>query len=103
MSAPIPNQPSLADQQALSANASFAPGPTSPDLCGFELPTFVFRISVNIPGIAFPPALPRFIPSLGISCAAINPIDVSSGVPYGGGRVATFDANPDDQFDQTSE
>ena len=103
MSAPIPNEPSLADQQAVTTNSSFEPGPTLPDLCGFELPTFVFKISVNIPGIAFPPALPRFIPSLGIKCGDTNPIDVTKNVPYGGGRVATFDADPDDQFDQTSE
>lgn len=99
MSAPIPDQPPPAQQQATSDDSAFQAGPSAAQLCGFTVPTFRFSPSFKLPPIAFPPQLPPFLPSLGISCASSNPVAVPD-LPAGGGRKATYDANPDDAYDQ---
>ena len=102
MSDPIADGPPPAAQQVLTSDAAFEPGPTAPDLCGFELPTLRFRFGFKLPAIAFPPRRPSFLPSLGIDCTKINPLDPAGNKPDGGGRVGTSDEDPDLQLDQTS-
>jgi hypothetical protein len=99
MSAPIPDQPPPAQQQSTTDQSAFQAGPPAAQLCGFTVPTFRFSPSFKLPPISFPPKLPSFLPSLGISCASTNPLAVPD-LPYGGGRVATYDADPDAVYDQ---
>jgi hypothetical protein len=101
MGAPIPDQPSPADQQASSSNAAFQAGPPAAQLCGFTVPTFTFKPKFKLPGLSFPPPLPSFKPSLGINCGQTNPVAVPA-LPDGGGRVATYDQDPDQIYDQTA-
>jgi hypothetical protein len=98
MGLPIPDAPPLAAQQASAVSAGFEPGPPLASICGFTIPSFLFKISFNLPGLAFPPPLPTFRLSLGLNCDLNNPFDVSAGLAYGGGRVATQDPNPDDDL-----
>ena len=98
MSAPIPNEAPAAGGD----DKSFKEDQDVSSLCGFKVPSFSFSIGISIPPIAFPPPLPKFLPSLGISCPTSNPVDVVGDKPNGGGRVASFDPDPDDAFEQQS-
>lgn len=74
--------------------------PTLPfSLCGYKLPgPLPLFIGFEIPTIDIP--LPEFLLALGISCANLlppgNPVDFAAGIGWGGGRVGTFDHDPDD-------
>lgn len=94
-SPPPPDGPPPEEQAAIDASASFEAGPPVTSLCGLEIPSFSFSFGLLLSGISFPPPIPKIKISLGISCDANNPIDVTAGVEYGGGRVATFDPDPD--------
>lgn len=80
----------------VGASASFVAGPPVLALCGFALPLPAFLLGLKIKIPRFPPPLPIPFLSIGLKCSLSNPFDVSAGVAYGGGRVATFDPNPDD-------
>lgn len=56
-------------------------------------------LSISIPGISTPSLIPSFNPTLSISCQLNKPVDVSEGLSWGGGRVAEFDPDPDDEQD----
>jgi hypothetical protein len=99
MGLPIANGPPPAAANQASADASFEPGPTVANLCGFKLPTFTFKLGFKLPTIKFPPPVPTFKPSLGINCSTTNPISVNAGFAWGGGRVATYDVDTDQQLD----
>lgn len=80
-----------------SATASFEKPTLNASKCTFEfkLPSFTFGF--KLPSFKFPPfdlPIPRF--KLAISCDLSNPIDVSAGLAYGGGREANADPSPDD-------
>lgn len=99
-SPPPPDAPPVAQQALATANAGFSPGPPAAELCGFKLPTFLFGIKFNLPPISFPPPIPNFRLSLGLNCSLSNPINISAGVAYGGGRVPNSDPDPDLQLDE---
>lgn len=76
--------------------------PNFPPFCGFKIPFLLFGFSFKIPDFSFPPALPVFRLSIGINCLLSNPVNISAGVAYGGGRVSTSDPDPDLALDQAS-
>jgi hypothetical protein len=84
---PPPDFPPPEQQAGIEAEASFAPTPGGPSLCGFVLPTFGWRLSYRLP--AFPPFPfpPTFNFFLGLNCDLSNPIEAEFG--FGGGRAST--------------
>jgi hypothetical protein len=75
--------------------ATFNAPELNASICGFSIRLPKFSISFLLPAIAFPPKLPipRF--SLQLTCDPSNPINVSAGLGYGGGRVSRTDPDPD--------
>lgn len=104
--APPKDDPSPAEQDAASVDAGFALGPPVASLCGFAIPSLRFKFGLKfpgLPGISFPPPLPFPFLSLGIHCDSDNPLDVTAGVKYGGGRVSNAPPDPDqEQFDEVA-
>lgn len=83
---------------AVSANADagFADDPSAATLCGFTFPPFpFFKFGFSLAGLKFPPALP--IPKIGlaINCDLNNPLSVTAGVAWGGGRNPNGYPDPD--------
>jgi hypothetical protein len=76
------------------ASASFNDPSVNASVCNFQfkLPSFAFGFV--LPPIPFPPTLP--FPKFGfeLSCRLPNPINVSAGLEFGGGRIACFDVDP---------
>lgn len=96
-SPPPPDSPSPEQQDASAVEAGFKQGPAVGDLCGFKLPSLIFEFGLNLDlPFAFPPTIPIPKISLGLTCDLTNPIDVTAGIAYGGGRKATFDPDPDE-------
>jgi len=62
-----------------------------------KLPKFPLPPVFVLPPIPFPPPLPIPKFSFGLSCDLKNPIDITAGISFGGGRIACFTSNPDDQ------
>jgi hypothetical protein len=101
VSDPIEDGPTPAQASQASADASFVPGPPVAQLCGFKLPSFVPKFSFSLPGgLSFPPKLPTFPVQIGLNCNASNPLNVSAGLSWGGGRVSSGDPDADDLLDQ---
>jgi hypothetical protein len=100
--APPPDGPPLAAQDQSAEAAGFKQDGSAVDLCGFKLPFFIFKFPAlpSLPG--FPPALPIPRISLGLNCSTDNPVDVTAGVAYGGGRVAKFDPDQDLALDEAT-
>ncbi len=75
------------------------PAVTGP--CGFSfgLPKFSFSFTVTLPDLPAIPALPSFNFAFNLSCDPSKPIDISAGLPYGGGREAHYDPDPDHSDD----
>jgi hypothetical protein len=96
-SAPLPDlpPPPPATASGVSASAGFEPGPVAASLCGFKLPFGRFKFGFKIPGIDFPPKLPFPYVAFGINCNLSNPIDMSVGLKYGGGRQPNHGVDPD--------
>jgi hypothetical protein len=94
-SAPPDDAPSLADQTKVELDAGFQAGPPAASLCKFKLPLFLFKLAIKLPPLNFPPPFPTFSFSLGLSCDLSNPINVTAGVKFGGGRKATGQTYPD--------
>ena len=94
-SPPPPDAPSLEEQDTVATNAQFSPGPPAASLCGFVIPFLSIFFNINLPGIPFPIGLPTISILIGLNCSLSNPIDISGGVSYGGGRIASFDPDPD--------
>ena len=92
--APPEDAPPPAQQDAVSADASFAPSPSGAKLCGFGFPSFNFSLSFKLP--KFPPAFdfPKFDFMVHLNCDLSNPIDAD--FKFGGGRVGQQDPDSDD-------
>ena len=72
----------------------------SPELnaspCEFRIKIPIPTFSLQIPAIQLPSLpIPVFSLSLAISCSLDNPIDLSGGLEWGGGRKPKFDPDPD--------
>jgi hypothetical protein len=93
---PIPPAASLAIQAQIALGAGFSAGTPVVSLCGFTLPSFsisvLLQLAIKIK-FTFPPP---FILAIGINCDLNNPLVITAGIPFGGGRVGTFDPDPDD-------
>ncbi len=100
--APPPDGPPPAQQQQIAADASFQAGPPVAQLCGFKLPSLQFSFGFTLPPINFPPKLPSLQAAIGLNCDTDNPLDISAGLDWGGGRVGTQDPDPDDLLDQAT-
>jgi hypothetical protein len=102
--APPPDDPSPAAQDAASASAGFSEGPPVASLCGFSIPGLRFKFGVKLPGLfAFPPKLPFPHIGFGLSCSTDNPLNITAGVSYGGGRTSNGLPDPDnDDMDSAS-
>lgn len=86
----------MADAEA-SASASFDKPELNANPCEFKLKLPSFTFGLVLPPIKFPPfdiPIPRF--KLSLSCDLSNPIDVSAGLEFGGGRASNNDPSPDD-------
>lgn len=96
---PPPNAPTPAVQNAAAVNASFAPSPSGPSLCGFAFPVLTLGVAFafpKFPPFDFPPTFNYFI---GLSCDLSNPISAKFG--FGGGRASQSD--PDSDPDATAD
>ena len=95
-SAPPPDGPPPSD--TASSDQGFPPGPAAAQLCGFTLPTQFALPPISLPSLASLITIPKLslLPSLGINCSSSNPMDVTNGVPAGGGRVPTGPPDPED-------
>ena len=101
-SPPPPDAPPVAQQATSQANAGFAAGPPIGQICGFTVPGFTFKLLPSLPPISFPPPIPTFSLSIGLNCSLSNPLNISAGLAYGGGRVSNADPDPDLQLDQAT-
>lgn len=80
--------------------ASFDKPELNASPCEFVLKLPFPTLTISLPAFVFPPfPLPIFNFSFALSCSLDNPIAVSADLPYGGGRKALFDPDPDDQPD----
>lgn len=82
------------------AQAKFtAPGGTVSIPCGISiaLPTWVLGVSLPA-GISFPPKFPPFSLNFRfkLSCDPTQPVTITDGVPWGGGRSSNNPPDPDD-------
>jgi hypothetical protein len=85
------------------ADENFPPSPVA-SVCGFSigLPRISFPFPPTLPSLAFLTNLIP-IPFLGfrLTCDLSHPVDITAGLklPFGGGRTANNDPDPDDQDD----
>lgn len=71
------------------------------EFCGFKLALTIPGLSFKLPTINFPPQIDLFISfdlALGINCNLENPLNVTGGVKFGGGRKPNADPDPDDEY-----
>lgn len=61
----------------------------------FQIPRLPAFPSFNLPAIPAIPTLPKLPLPLGLSCDPKEPANVVGDQPYGGGRVAKRDPDPD--------
>lgn len=80
---------------APSADASFNAPSLNASLCNFQLKLPSFSFGFVLPPLPFPPNIP--FPKFGfaLSCNPADPINVSAGIAYGGGKIPCLDADPD--------
>lgn len=71
---------------------------TVASVCGFDFPfpTIPFPPAFNLP-FTFPPKLPTIKFALKLTCNPRDPIDITAGIAYGGGRISCRDAAPSEQ------
>lgn len=103
MSLPVPDAPSPAVQDAALPGAGDLPAVPAVSLCGFSLPLPIFKFGFKLPGlgIPIPPPIPPFQLALGLTCPPFgtSPIDITAGVPNGGGRKGVVPKDPDHDYD----
>lgn len=65
--------------------------------CGLSLglPTFGLSFGFKLPSIPPFPALPSLNLAFKLSCDPSKPLDISAGVPFGGGRTTNIGPDPD--------
>ena len=85
---------------SVSASATFGAPTTKATICGFSFPippiltlTFGIELSITLPN--FPPAFPLPWIKLVLSCDPNDPIDISGGIGFGGGRASNAEPDPD--------
>ena len=83
----------------VSADAKFGAPELNADLCRFQLKLPTFSFGFVFPNIPFPPTLP--FPKFGfaLTCDPRNPIDISAGIDFGGGRLPCFLKSADSSDD----
>ena len=82
------------------AGVSFDKPELNANPCEFRIVLPIPTLNLVLPAIPFPPfPLPIFNLSLSLTCSLDNPIDVSGGLAFGGGRTPCFDPSPDDEED----
>lgn len=82
-----------------SANVEFEAPSLNADPCNFQFSFPRFGFGFVLPSISFAIPFPTIKLSLELSCSLDNPIDVSGGLSFGGGRIPCFDPDPDDAED----
>lgn len=79
------------------AGVSFGSGAVIAGPCGLSLTLPTINIDLLLPrilaNINFPPKLAF---NFSLNCNLSNPIDVSAGLDFGGGRISCSPPNPDD-------
>lgn len=98
---PPPNYPPPADDAAVSGQFGVeSQGPPVATICGFGIgqPKLKFGLSILI-HFSFPPSIPLPWFSFTLQCDPSSPVDVSGGLPFGGGRPANGEPDPDDVED----
>jgi hypothetical protein len=93
-SPPPPNYPS----PSASASVDVVPAAPAATICGFAIgiPRLKFGLSISLAGLGFPPELPIPWLSLKLTCSLSDPVDVSGGLAFGGGRPVNSEPDPDD-------
>lgn len=78
-----------------SADAAFNAPSVNASICNFQIKLPTFSFGFILPPIPIPPTIP--FPKFGfaLSCNPGDPINVSAGLAFGGGKVACFDVDPD--------
>ena len=62
--------------------------------CEFSLKLPIPKLNIKLPSIPLPKIpLPIFNFDFSLSCSLDNPIDVTAGLKFGGGRVTCFDTD----------
>jgi len=83
-----------------SAGIAFDKPELNANPCEFKIVIPFPKLNLVLPAIPFPPfPIPIFNLSLTLTCSLDNPIDVSGGITFGGGRISCFDPDPDDDED----
>jgi len=63
--------------------------------CGLSLKIPSFSFGFTLPTLSFPPAIPIPVFGFTLSCDPHDPIDLTAGLDYGGGRTPNHDPDPD--------
>lgn len=80
----------------VSFGAGLPDSPGALSLCGFTFPPPIFfQFGFQLPTINFPPPLPSIFLALSINCSLTNPLNLSGGLKYGGGRDSNAPPDPD--------
>lgn len=83
------------------AEADFEAPDIQVSLCKLSLKLPKFKFKFKLPPLGFPPPIPFPFFGFALSCDPANPIDVSAGLSYGGGRqTRALPDEPDDEGDQ---
>ena len=73
-------------------------GPTlNASPCNFQIGLPRFSFGFQLPSISFPPPIPFPKFAFELSCSLDQPVNVSAGLEYGGGRQPAFDPDPDNE------
>lgn len=96
---PAPDLPLPDVQDAAGIELGFALGPPAVSICGFALPLPSILLGIVLPSpLPIPPPIPIPKLAIGLNCSLDNPLDISAGIAFGGGRVGASDPDPDLQF-----
>ena len=90
------------DPACLDAGVDFGSldgGDVTASLCEFslKLPNIKIPPVFNLPPIPFPPPFPIPKLSFTLSCDLNKPIDISAGLPFGGGKIPCVLPDPDEE------
>lgn len=95
----FPPPPSGPEPGVSASPGSFDAGTTTKTIalpCGINISIPIPNISFTLPSLALIlPALPSIGFSLKLSCDLSNPIDITGGISFGGGRKSNAPPDPD--------